>query len=300
MIPDRRRSLALAIPLFLAAFLGVGCGEKAAPVSKPAPTKTATTADGHHGAPVALGRVELGGRGFLVARHGPLEPGKEGAVVVHAEDGGSLADLFVWVADANGKGLSAPAAGDVEGGGLHVHLTPRAGAGAPTALVVRRRTADLDERATLPLHGGLESARDGVVAVLTDAKGAARGALELKLHDDNGDLELWLFNDGAARTPLDFPLDATIRVVFPALGDREITLRVRDAEENHDEDGKTQVRNGRTNYFIFPGETGEDASWLQGTSFAAPVRVEVPVGGETLVSSPFALVPHVHLGDHEH
>ena len=53
------------------------------------------------------------------------------------------------------------------------------------------------------------------------------------------------------------------------------------------------MRDGKTNYFIFPGESDQDPAWLIGeavTSVAAALsRSRAPeVGGKTLKSEPFA------------
>ena len=63
-------------------------------------------------------------------------------------------------------------------------------------------------------------------------------------------------------------MDTTLAMTFPD-HEREVTLEVRDQERNEDESGTVTVLNGATNYFIFPGETGVDASWLMGPDFAA-------------------------------
>ncbi len=145
-------------------------------------------------------------------------------------------------------------------------------------------------------HGAEEHGHgphDGMVAALSDAAGAVRGHLELKLHDDKGDLEAWLYRDAGGTEPLDLPLDAQVVVRFPERG-AEVRLAVRDAEQNPDEDGTPTVRAGKTNYFIFPGATGADATWLMGASFQAPVEVEVPGPDGVLRTERFTLRPHTH------
>ena len=71
-------------------------------------------------------------------------------------------------------------------------------------------------------------------------------------------------------------------------------LAKRNKAKNEDEDGTPNVRAGKTNYFIFPGETGEDASWLMGAAFKSRVRVSFPMDGKTFTSEEFVLVPHGH------
>jgi hypothetical protein len=122
----------------------------------------------------------------------------------------------------------------------------------------------------------------------SDGKQAA--TLEIKLHDDAGDLEVWLVKGGRDGPALDLPLDSVLKLDFPDLK-RQIELRVRDREKNAGEDGVSNLRNGQTNYFIFPGETGSDAKWLMGVNFAAKAQLTLPGG---LSSEVFVLKPHVH------
>ena len=134
----------------------------------------------------------------------------------------------------------------------------------------------------------------GVVARLSTADEPDFGWIEAKLHDDKGDIELWLARDRAFEQPLDLPLKATVGILFPERDDRRVVLRVRNAKRNEDEDGTANVRKGRTNYFIFPGDTGADASWLKGAAFRELARVELRAEAQTLVSDDFELQPHLH------
>ena len=120
------------------------------------------------------------------------------------------------------------------------------------------------------------------------------GHLELKLHDDKGDLELWLTEDEKGTAPIDLPLDAKISVTFVDMDNKVVTLAVRNTEKNEDEDGLPNIRDGKTNYFIFPGDTGADASWLQGKAFRAKVVVSFEHAGKTVKSEAFELAPHTH------
>lgn len=137
-------------------------------------------------------------------------------------------------------------------------------------------------------------AGEGVKAALTNASGTAAGHIELKLHDDAGDLELWVTKDADGHEPLDLPLDTVITVAIGSGADaKTVNLRVRDTDQNANEEGESTVRDGRTNYFIFPGETGADASWLKGSGFSAPAVVTVPAEGGPLIAK-LTLVPHKH------
>lgn len=131
---------------------------------------------------------------------------------------------------------------------------------------------------------------DGVVRGFADGL----GHLELKLHDDKGDLELWLAKDEKMATPYDLPLDASITVTFADHGNKAVSLAVRNREQNEDEDGTPTLRDGKTNYFIFPGDTGADASWLMGADFVSQVTVKIEADGKTFVTQPFELRPHTH------
>merc|ERR1712130_503904 len=110
-------------------------------------------------------------------------------------------------------------------------------------------------------------ANDGILSPLEDADGKLVGFIELKLHDDAGDLELWLCKDGAMSEPLDFPADTSVTIAFPTHGNRSVQLAVRNKEQNEDEDGKPTMRDGKTNYFIFPGESEQDPEFLIGEKF---------------------------------
>lgn len=142
-------------------------------------------------------------------------------------------------------------------------------------------------------HDHDSGASDGVLARITQGEEKV-GYLRLKLHDDKGDLELWLARDAELAQPFDLPLDATITVTFTDKGNKTVTLRVRNREKNEDEDGKANVRDGKTNYFIFPGNTGEDATWLKGADFLATVKVAFTADGNEYTTSPFVLRPHTH------
>lgn len=143
---------------------------------------------------------------------------------------------------------------------------------------------------------------NGVLArfIQADTKNKV-GYLRLKLHDDKGDLELWLAKDAEMTQPFDLPLDGTATVTFTDKENKTTTLRVRNTDKNEDEDGKANVREGKTNYFIFPGDTGEDAAWLKGADFLATVKVAFSADGKDYVTSPFVLRPHTHgAGEHSH
>lgn len=142
----------------------------------------------------------------------------------------------------------------------------------------------------------------GVIARLIGPDGKDAGFIELKLHDDKGDLELWIGQDAKITTPFDVPLDSQIKVKLTDKGNRTVDLRVRNRDKNEDEDGKPNLRNGKTNYFIFPGDSGQDASWLKGSTFTATTEVSIQADGKTYTTPNFVLRPHSHGSgpDHKH
>ncbi|MEM7392276.1 MAG: cobaltochelatase subunit CobN, partial [Verrucomicrobiota bacterium] len=132
---------------------------------------------------------------------------------------------------------------------------------------------------------------DGQMAVFYTENGLKVGQIELKLHDDKGDLELWLSGKGGF---FDLPATASPKVVFVDREGKTVDLYVRNTERNEDEEDRPNMRGRNTNYFIFPGRTGEDASWLMGADFAASVKVTFSAAGQTFATEPFKLVPHTH------
>ena len=153
---------------------------------------------------------------------------------------------------------------------------------------------DVSQAAVVQGHGP----HDGEFGPVLNEKGAAIARVELKLHDDKGDLELWVTSaDG--KSPVDLPLGAKIGVDFLDKEGRKVVLQVRNSVRNEDEDGMPNIRDGKTNYFIFPGDTGADATWLMGKSFKTMVRISLEVEGQAVQTIPFHLSPHGG-ADHSH
>lgn len=305
----RRQATALVLSFGL-----VGCGDKGQPASDPTPRPSAPAAPlapapaTDHGESKDLGHVTIAGHEFSVIRLGEVVPGKEAAfeaALVTGPAGATVGTLnvYAWVEDESGP-ASAPSKGSVEKGRLHFHVTTKADAKAPKRIVLRLRAGTIDERQGLPLdgHGHEHGAapHEGVVATFGGPGGKPAGHLELKLHDDKGDLELWLARDAKLAEPFDLPLDAVIRVEFVDVGGRTVDLRARNAVKNEDEAGTANVRGGGTNYFIFPGDTGADATWLMGVKFSSIVRLRFTSGGVEHLSEEFMLVPHTHADGHGH
>merc|ERR1711862_86241 len=101
-----------------------------------------------------------------------------------------------------------------------------------------------------------------------------------------------LCKDGAMSEPLDFPADTSITITFPTHDNRSVTLAVRDMEKNEDEDGNANMRDGKTNYFIFPGESDQDPEFLIGEKFRSTTTVTFTAEGKAYTAPPFILVPH--------
>ena len=140
-------------------------------------------------------------------------------------------------------------------------------------------------------HTHSHTPHHGIVKPLKSAAGDI-GFIELKLHDDKGDLELWITADEKGQ-PFDIALGSKIKVTFLDL-DKIAMLRVRNTDQNEDEDGQGNIRNDKTNYFIFPSLDGESADFLKGKSFSSNVVVSFEMDGERYQTDSFVLVPHTH------
>ncbi len=134
-----------------------------------------------------------------------------------------------------------------------------------------------------------EGPNQGFLHPVFNTEGEQVGTAEVKLHDDAGDIEIWLSEGGYGGDPWRLSLDTKLQLELPAL-ERTVELAVRDRDRNEDESGASTIREGLTDYFIYPGESGMDASWLMGSEFAA--RAELRIDQAT--TGPFVLRPHVH------
>ncbi|MFT4840115.1 MAG: hypothetical protein ACI8UD_002210 [Planctomycetota bacterium] len=299
------------IALAFLAFMTACGGDKPADDSggaQPANTGSAagsTTghADGHadgHGAATSLGTVTVASNQFEIVRLGELVKGSEGALEVIpksiAAPQWSDLNLYLWLESQDGTQVSESAKGDATEKGFHFHVTPGSDDKDAFRVMLRVRHGGGDERNSLPLdghgHEHIEGPHHGVPA--TFAGGGQQGHLELKLHDDKGDLELWLNRDATLSQPFDLPIDSTIEIEFVDVSGKKVTLRARNKTTNEDEDGTANIRDGMSNYFIFPSQPGEDASWLQGKTFESIVIVRFRAAGKQLTSEEFVLKPHVH------
>eukprot|EP00746_Dinoflagellata_sp_MGD_P165972 gnl/MRDRNA2_/MRDRNA2_95571_c0_seq1.p1 gnl/MRDRNA2_/MRDRNA2_95571_c0~~gnl/MRDRNA2_/MRDRNA2_95571_c0_seq1.p1 ORF type:complete len:524 (+),score=120.24 gnl/MRDRNA2_/MRDRNA2_95571_c0_seq1:66-1574(+) len=238
---------------------------------------------------VGLGNMTIGSEKFMVDREGQLAKGFNTEFGFERVGPGDSTGFKAWVQDAEGKPLCDPVEGESHGGHLHFMMMPM------TAGAEKFAVSCGDKVGTVSVHPGAGPTNDGIMNVLEDADGKHVGFIELKLHDDAGDLELWLCKDGAMSEPLDFPADTTITATFATKGDKSVSLNVRDDEKNEDEDGNPNMRDGKmTNYFIFPGESDQDPEFLIGEDFRSTTTLTFTAGGKTYTSPPFVLVPHQH------
>ena len=149
--------------------------------------------------------------------------------------------------------------------------------------------AKLIEAAGMPHIHANEGPNGGFLFPIFDNNKEQTGTVEIKLHDDAGDLEVWLKSGGYEGDPWRLPTNTMLTLNFPALN-KSVTLAVRDQDRNEDESGASTIIEGNTNYFVFPGSTDEDASWLMGADFAAKVELRF----EEATTGSFVLPPHIH------
>lgn len=272
---------------------------------------------------VALGTVTLGGATFMIDRDGQIEAGKTTEFgIEHAPSAPSDAEkegeeaaskrrrksavvpTGGWFVNPDGKKLCEPVAGEGHDTGdgeghWHFNVTP--------LYPVKRAKFVLqvgEEEAVVDFCRGAAPCNDGILSVLNATDDAEWcGFLELKLHGDAGDLELWLYANAGEQTwgkshsgkpvPFDVPKETVIRLSFPSHASKTVELRVRNGDKNEDEEGTPNMRDGgATNYFIFPGESGQDPEWLKGEEWRGVVTVGFEADGKSFACDPFVLVPH--------
>ena len=259
-------------------------------------------ADGHKSEVVAIGTITLGGATFAIDREGQIESGKTTTFGVERIAGpADVVPSAGWLANPDGTKVCEPVSG--EGHLQHWHFTM-------TPLYPVKKSSFVlkvgEEEATIDYARGAEPCNDGILTVLKAAHDPAwRGYLELKLHGDAGDLELFLYahftemsfakTKGGKPAPFDVPKETVAHLTFPSHEGKSVELRVRNDDKNEDEDGTPNMRPGGTNYFIFPGETGADPEWIKGEEFRGVVTVAFEADGKSYLTDPFILVPHEKL-----
>ena len=154
--------------------------------------------------------------------------------------------------------------------------------------------AKLIEAAGMPHIHANEGTNGGFLYPIFDDNGKQTGTVEIKLHDDAGDLEVWLKRGGYEGDPWLVSSKTVLTLNFPAL-DKRVILAVRDHERNEDESGASTIVEGNTNYFVFPGATETDATWLMGADFAAKGELIF----ENTTTGLFVLRPHIHREESE-
>ena len=143
-----------------------------------------------------------------------------------------------------------------------------------------------DEEAAIDFARGAAPCKEGILTVLKAAHAPEwRGYLELKLHGDAGDLELWLYGGfalsnsltalyGGKPLPFDVPKETVIRLTFPSHPGKAVEMRVRNADKNEDEQGTPNMRGGtHTNFFSSsPGRAAPTRSGSSARSRATSRR----------------------------
>jgi len=235
---------------------------------------------------VSLGNLSIAGETFMVDRENQVDKGFETTFGVERVGPGSATGFTAWVQDAAGQKLCEPVKGDSHDN--HSHFTITTMAPAADKFVISCG----DQVSSISVHPGAAPINGGIMSPLEDSEGKVVGFLELKLHDDAGDLELWICSDGAMSQPLDFLADTTITATFATHSNRSVRLNVRNNDKNEDEDGNPTMRTGKTNYFIFPGESDQDPEFLIGEKFRSTTTLTFTCGNKAYTAPSFILVPH--------
>ena len=253
-----------------------------------------------HAKIVGLGTVTVGGATFTIDRDGQVEAGKTTEFGVELVSGKGVPSA-AWLANPDGEKVCEPVTAEAHDSHWHFNVEPLD--------PVKKAKFILQvggEEAAVDFARGAAPVNDGILSVLkAPATPEWRGFLELKLHGDAGDLELFLYEGFAVSNwkvqgkpkPLDVPASTVLKLTFPdgPHAGKQIDLAVRNNEQNEDEDGTPNMRATGTNYFIFPGESGQDPAFLVGetvTSWRGLVSVAFEVNGKAYAADPFVLVPH--------
>ncbi len=275
-----------------------------APQAEAAPKKAEAAAGHSHGTVEhALGEKLIGAWKAKASQMDDVVAGGETVFIVRLDGSAKPASVRLWVGDPTASNTVKILADPLEATSYHAHVASPDPLGAndmfwvelePSGGAAARESFPLATGAVLPAQGP----QTGFVVPLSGPAGPV-GYAELKLHDDKGDLEIWLAKDNKMTSPLDVTADSVITVEFPQLS-KSAQLRVRNTEKNEDENGKANLRDGKTNYFIFPGTSGADPAWLMG-NFRSQAKITVPAPDGPYTSEAFTLVPHTHgPGGHTH
>jgi len=138
----------------------------------------------------------------------------------------------------------------------------------------------------------------GAIAGFTGPDGKPAGLAKLWLGDRTGELEVWLATTKGMT--FDVPLDTVIQVKMIDKKGRTVELRIKDKKLNHFEDAKSNIRNGKSNYFVFPGDREVDVRWLASPIFRAVCVVSFTVDGKRYTTQSFALTTPQAAHGHSH
>ena len=246
---------------------------------------------------VGLGTVTLGGSTYMIDRDGQVECGKTTEFGVELV-AGTATPSFGLLRNPDGTEVADPVKGEGHDSHWHFNVTPLDPV-KKCAFVLKVG----EEEAVVDFQRGAQPIGGGIMSVFK----AIGGFLELKLHGDAGDLELWLYSGASLTqnafknaefkpTPFDVPKETVVTITFPSHAGKQVKLAVRDMDKNPDEEGKENMRGGGTNYFIFPGETDQDPEWLKDEKWrgTAVVSFDGPAG--KVECEPFVLCAHEALG----
>lgn len=249
---------------------------------------------------VALGTVTVGGATFTIDRDGQPEAGKITEFGVELVGASTVVPSSAWLANPDGAKVCDPVSGEGHDSHWHFNVEPLEPI-KKSKFVLQVGT----EEVAVDFARGAQPVNGGILSVVKAAHAPEwRGFLELKLHGDAGDLELWLYESfpisnwkvAGKPKPLDVPIETVICLSFASPEGKTLEMRVRNGDKNEDEDGTPNMRGSATNYFIFPGETGADADWLVGEKARYMLTVSFEAGGKSYAADPFILVPHEALG----
>ena len=149
---------------------------------------------------VALGAVTVGGATFTIDREGQVEAGRTTEFgVEHIGGTPGVKPSSAWLENPDGTMPADPVKSEPHDSHWHFNVEPLD--------PVKKCKFVLqvgDEKAYVDFARGAQPSQDGILSVFKSPSDPDwRGFLELKLHGDAGDLELWLY-DGASSSIDDF------------------------------------------------------------------------------------------------
>lgn len=130
--------------------------------------------------------------------------------------------------------------------------------------------------------------RGGILVAIRTGE-VVSGYAEIRFHAEFGEMEAWLGTDASMSSPLDVPVATQLVMRSTAASGGETRLAVRDQERNEDEEGNVNVRDGATNYFVYPTDYSEEPARPVGASGDTPVFIEFEAGGKKYRTSEFRL-----------